>query len=79
MAVKEYLDKLAKKVTPGSLKGGPSEPSSKAKPGSGGRFKALTRKLKNKKGVKDPEGLAAALGRAKWGKGRFQQMAAKGK
>lgn len=68
-----------KKLKPGSLKGGKSEPSSKAKAGEGGRFKALKGKLSKKKGVKDPGALAAAIGRAKFGKKPFQSMAAKGK
>lgn len=67
------------KIRPGSLKGGKSEPASKAKAGSGGRFKALEHKLSGKKGVKDPGALAAAIGRAKFGKGKFQNMAAKGR
>lgn len=70
--------KKGEKVKPGSLKGGKSEPSSKAKAGSGGRFKALENKLSHKKGVTNPGGLAAALGRAKFGKAKMQKMAAKG-
>ena len=78
-----------KKVEPGSLKGGKSEPSSKAKPGAGGRFAALKKEL-SKKGadqklqklaaaVRDPGALAAAIGRAKYGKKKFQEMAASGR
>ena len=37
------------------------------KPGGGGRFKKLTKKLK-KDGAKDPEALAAYIGRKKYGK-----------
>ena len=78
----KLLEKLAakkgKKLKPGSLKGGKSEPASKAKPGQGGRFKALKKKVGGK-GVKDPGAVAAAIGRAKYGKKKFQQMAAKGK
>jgi len=59
--------KKGEKIEPGSLKGGKDEPSSKDKPGEGGRFKALVKKLKNKKGVKDPEALAGALNRGKYG------------
>ena len=78
-----FLIKIATKkgetLKPGSLKGGKSEPSSKAKLGEGGRFKSLKKKLAKKPGVTNPEGLAAAIGRAKMGKKKFQQAAAKGK
>ena len=50
----------------------------KQKLGSGKRFKQLTAKLK-KKGVKNPKALAAAIGRKKYGKAKFQKMAAKGR
>jgi len=50
----------------------------KAKLGTGTRFKKLTAKLK-KQGVKNPKALAAAIGRKKYGKKKFQAMAAKGK
>jgi len=49
------------------------------KPGGGGRFKALAGKLAKKKGVTDPKGLAAFIGREKYGKPEFQEMAAKGR
>jgi hypothetical protein len=50
-----------------------------AKPrlGSGQRFAALTEDLEEK-GAKSPKGLAAWIGRRKYGKGRFQQLSAKG-
>jgi hypothetical protein len=48
----------------------------KPKLGSGGRFKQLVSKLK---GAKDPKALAAYIGRKKYGKKRFQELAAKGK
>ena len=51
----------------------------KPKLGSGARFKALTKKLDGKKGVTDPGALAAAIGRKKYGKKKFQSLAAKGK
>ncbi len=51
----------------------------KAKLGSGARFKALTKKLAKKPGVTSPGGLAAYIGREKYGKGRFQKLAAKGR
>ncbi len=46
--------------------------------GGGGRFKALAQKLA-KKGAKNPKGLASFIGREKYGKTRFQKLAAKGK
>jgi hypothetical protein len=62
-----------------SLKGGKNQPSSRAKPGAGGRFRALERKLSHQKGIKDEGALAASLGRSKFGKAKFQKMAAKGR
>jgi hypothetical protein len=50
----------------------------KAPLGQGGRFKALKEKL-GKKGAKNPGALAAYIGRKKYGKARFQRLAAKGK
>ena len=50
----------------------------KAKLGSGERFKELSGKLKDK-GAKDPDALAAYIGRKKYGKKKFQKLAAKGK
>jgi len=50
----------------------------KPKLGSGGRFKALKKKL-SRKGAKDPGALAAFVGRKKYGKKRFQAMSAKGR
>jgi len=41
-------------------------------------FAKLTAALK-KKGLKNPEGAAAAIGRAKYGKAKFQKAAAAGK
>ena len=73
----EKKDKKGKKLKPGSLKGGKSEPSSEDEPGEGGRFEALKKKLA-KKGAKDPKALAAAIGRAKFGKKKMAQMAKKG-
>jgi len=79
--IKELL-KEAKKGLPLSkkktFKGGPSQPAAKAPAGEGARFKALTAKV-DKPGVEDPKALAAAIGRKKFGKGRFQEMAAGGK
>ncbi len=72
------LMKTAKvcKLTPGKLTGPPHEPASKAKPGAGGRFEALKGKISRKGDVRDPGAVAAAIGRAKFGKGKFQAMAA---
>lgn len=47
-------------------------------PGAGGRFKALAAQLAAK-GATDPGGLAATIGRKKYGKTAFQMMAAAGK
>lgn len=47
----------------------------KAKLGSGARFKALKGKL-SRQGVRDPGALAASIGRKKYGKQRFQKLAA---
>lgn len=43
------------------------------------RFDKLAGKLSKEKGVTDPKGLAAVIGRKKYGKAKFQAMAAKGK
>jgi hypothetical protein len=50
----------------------------KPKLGSGERFKKLTAKLK-KQGVKDPEALAASIGRKKYGKRKMRQLAVAGR
>lgn len=50
----------------------------KPKLGTGQRFKQLAGQLA-KKGVKDPKALAAYIGRKKYGKKRFQQLAARGR
>lgn len=69
---------MAKKKWPKMVVETVNEFVEKAKLGSGARFKALSKKLA-KKGVKDPKALAAAIGRKKFGKKRFQKLAAKGK
>ena len=52
----------------------------KAKLGSGARFKALKGKLMKKgKSAEDAEAIAASVGRKKYGKAKFQKLAAKGK
>lgn len=48
------------------------------KVGGGGRYKKLIKKLASE-GAKDPRALAAYIGRKKYGKAKFQEMAAKGK
>ncbi|MGB9886905.1 MAG: hypothetical protein ACPLRW_07910 [Moorellales bacterium] len=49
-----------------------------SKPGEGKRFKALVKAVAAG-GAENPEAVAAAIGRRKYGKKRFQQMAAKGR
>ena len=49
------------------------------RPGGGGRFSALKSKIAARGNVSDPGAVAAAIGRAKYGKARFQKMAAKGR
>lgn len=73
------MPRKGQKVKPGSLKGGKSMPSAKAKPGTGKRFDALEKKLSKEKGVKDAGALAAAIGRAKFGSKKMGAMAAKGR
>ena len=52
----------------------------KPKLGSGKRFANLTHSLMmHNPELKNPAGLAAKIGRAKFGKKRFQKLAAKGK
>ena len=46
--------------------------------GGGGRYEKLVGELE-KKGVKDPAALSAAIGRKKYGKAKFQSLAAKGR
>lgn len=56
-----------------------AKPNKKAPPGEGGRFAALTKELEGKKGIRNPKAVAAAIGRKKYGKGKMQSMAAKGR
>lgn len=51
----------------------------KPKLGSGKRFADLSKKLAKRKGVYDAKGLAAFIGRKKYGKKRFAKLSAKGK
>lgn len=46
--------------------------------GSGKRFASMKAKLK-RQGVRDPDAVAAAIGRKKYGKKKFQALAAKGR
>ena len=47
--------------------------------GGGGRFAKLEKSIAAKGGVKDPAAVAAAVGRKKYGKKKFQQMATAGR
>jgi len=49
--------------------------------GGGGRFARLKASIASAKGKKarDPGAVAAAIGRKKYGKAKFQKMAAKGR
>lgn len=47
--------------------------------GGGGRFAALKSKLAKRGGVSNPGAVAAAIGRKKYGKGRFQALSMKGR
>lgn len=47
--------------------------------GTGARFKKLETALSRKKGIYNPAGLAAYIGRKKLGTKRFQKLAAKGR
>lgn len=55
-----------------------AKPNAKAPLGSGGRFAAVEASAA-KSGARDPAAVAAAVGRAKYGKAKFQSLAAKGK
>ena len=50
----------------------------KSKLGSGARYKKLVKSLK-KGGARNPKSLAAWIGRKKYGKKKFQKLAAKGR
>ncbi len=53
--------------------------SKSMKLGGGGRFDALKEALSKRKGVTNPGGLAATIGREKLGKAKFQSLAEKGR
>lgn len=54
-------------------------PTKKPPLGSGQRFDQLKNKLAARKGIKNPGALAASIGRKKYGKAKFQKLAAGGK
>jgi len=54
-----------------------AKPNANAPLGQGGRFAALKEKLSQKPGVNDPGALAAAIGRRKYGKAKFQSLSKK--
>ena len=75
----ESLEKAKKKKKKSSYYG-PDKPGGKAPPlGSGERFKKLKDKISAKGDVEDPGAVAAKIGRKKFGKKRFQALAAAGK
>ena len=47
--------------------------------GGGGRFRKLKAEIAAKGGVSDPGAVAAAIGRKKYGKSKFQKLAAAGR
>ncbi len=51
----------------------------KAPVGSGERFAALTKQLSSSGKVSDAPALAAAIGRSKYGKSRFQKLSSNGR
>lgn len=55
-----------------------AKPNPKAKLGQGGRFAAVAAAAK-KGGARDPEAVAAAVGRKKYGAEKMAKMATKGK
>ena len=52
---------------------------SQPKLGSGARFHKLAQMLANKQGVKDPNAVAASIGRKKFGNAKMSSLAQKGK
>jgi hypothetical protein len=50
----------------------------KPKLGSGARFRSLSKSLK-RKGVRNPNALAASIGRKKYGKKKFAKLSAAGR
>lgn len=56
-----------------------AKPNAHAPLGQGGRFAALKAALAKRGGVSNPGAVAASIGRKKYGKKKFQKMAAAGK
>lgn len=52
---------------------------SKPRLGSGQRFKELSNKLASKPGIKDPDAVAAAIGRKKYGAKKMAKWSAAGR
>jgi len=71
------MPKKGQKLRAGSLKGGKSQ-HFKGKRGSGSRFKDCKSKARAR-GARNPAGMCAAMGRAKYGKKGFSKMGAKGR
>ena len=57
----------------------PKKKKKQPKLGSGQRFKNLVHSLESKGNVSNPAAVAAKIGREKYGKKRFQKLAAKGR
>lgn len=72
------LGKAMKKIAKGTMKKTGTFMGKSNKLGGGGRFKQIEAKAKAS-GATDPGAVAAAIGRKKYGKAKFQKMAAKGK
>ena len=72
---RKYTEKQSKKIDD---KKQINEAMKKPKLGTGERFKKLEGKL-DRKGIENPAGLAAYIGRKKMGKEKFQNLASKGK
>lgn len=51
----------------------------KPKLGAGTRFASLTKKITGKGNIEDPEAVAAAIGRKKYGEKKMAKMASAGK
>ncbi len=73
----EYLKHMTKDSVERTGEGSIHNPAPRL--GSGGRFRALKNKLAKRPGVYDPAGLAAAIGRKKYGKKRMAKWAAAGR
>lgn len=78
MSVEEYA--RHKHITIANPRGASRSPRKKKAPlGSGARFAALERKIAARGGADDPAAVAAAIGRRKYGKKKFQELAARGR